>query len=597
MRTTRPYRAVSLLLSIIMAALLAGCSINLDENGNIGISADETAPQPEKTAGVSENEPEAQSEKAAEPTGDIVILFTSDVHCGIDQHFGYDGLWQIRERAKAEGNSVLLVDNGDSIQGEPVGTMTDGESIIRLMNEMGYDVATIGNHEFDYGMEKFLELTGEADFPYTSCNFNKDGELVFEPYIIKEAAGKKIAFVGITTPETLTSSTPKYFQDENGKFVYGFLQDKTGQGLYDAVQKAVDDALKAGADFVIAMGHLGNEEKNRPFTYADVIANTSGIDAFIDGHSHDMERNVVKNKDGQEIIRQACGYKLDGIGYIRISAADDAIDMGLFTWENQRLPSEVFGFENKMTQDVADETKVLDEELGKVVAHTDVDLVVNDPTERTPDNKPVRIIRTRETNLGDLCADAIRDQLGADVAIINSGGIRDEIPKGDITQKEILSVHPFGNMISMIEVTGQQLLDALEWGGSDLPGENGGFLQVSGLTYEIDADIESSVTKDEDSMFTGVSGKYRVRNVKVGDEELDPKKTYTLASHEYMLFNHGDGFTMFDGCKVVLDRVKLDNQVLIDYITQTLGGKVGEDYSDPYGQGRIIIDVQRRQGE
>ncbi len=597
-------QAAAVLTAFIMAVLLAGCTLSMDEDGNMsieGIAASGNQAQDTSDAAEAETVSDeaaeeentssdaAGEEQAAEENGDIVILFTSDVHCGADQHFGYDGLWQIKEKAKALGNNVLLVDDGDSIQGEPLGTMTKGEAIIELMNEVGYDVAIPGNHEFDYGMEQFMELTKRAKFPYISCNFNKEGELVFKPYVIKETGGKKIAFVGISTPETLTTSTPRYFQDENGKFIYGFLQDGTGKKLYDAVQKAVDDARAEGADYVIAMAHLGNEESSAPYTYADVINNTNGIDVFLDGHSHDLERISAKNKDGQEIIRQAVGSKLEGIGYVHIYKEDGTIDVGSFTWGNKMQASDVFGFENGVTKMVVEETKELDEKLGEVVAHTGVDLVINDPVARTSDNKPVRIIRNTETNLGDLCADAYRDQLGADVALINGGGIRDEIKKGDITLGDILSVHPYGNMLCLIEVTGQQILDALEWGSRSVPEENGGFMQVSGLTYEINTGIKSSCTMNDESMFTGVSGDYRVGNVKVGGEDLDPKKTYTLASHEYLLLNNGDGFTMFDGCNILLDRVKLDNQVLIDYITETLGGKVGEEYSDPYGQGRIVI--------
>ena len=177
---------------------------------------------------------------------DLIILFTSDVHCGVDQGWGYAGLYAVKESLAAD-NHVLLVDDGDAIQGEPIGTMTTGEAIINIMNTVGYDIAIPGNHEFDYGMDRFLELTEKANFPYISCNFNKEGELVFAPYAIKEFDGVKIGFVGVTTPLTPRSSTPKYFMDENGTFIYGFLQDETGEAVYDAVQKAVDDARAEGA--------------------------------------------------------------------------------------------------------------------------------------------------------------------------------------------------------------------------------------------------------------------------------------------------------------------------------------------------------------
>ena len=530
-------------------------------------------------------------EPASESTGlnqDLVVLFTSDVHCGVDQGFGYVGLQAVKEQMEAAGNHVILVDDGDSIQGEPLGTLTTGEESIKLMNDMGYEIAIPGNHEFDYGMDRFLELAEMAEFPYISCNFNKEGELIFDPYVIKEFDDAKVAFVGVTTPKTLTSSTPKYFKDEDGNFVYGFCQDDTGEGVYNAVQTAVDDARAEGADYVFIMGHMGNEAECEPWTYADVIRNTSGIDVFLDGHSHDMDQVVMQDKDGKDVYRSACGTKMHGIGYARISAEDGSIETGVYTWDNDVSAPELMGISNDMTKELDEATTELDEALSEVVAKTAVDLVINDPEVRDGDGNPIRIIRMAETNLGDLCADAYLDQSGADIAFVNGGGIRVDIPAGDITLGDILKVHPFGNAMCVIEVTGQQILDALEWGAHAVPGENGGFLQVAGLTYEIHTYIDSSCTQDENTLFTGVDGEYRVKNVMVGGEPLDLEKTYTLASHNYMLKNQGDGYTMFSGCNILQDEVKLDNQVLIDYITETLGGVIGEEYADPYGQGRII---------
>ena len=532
-------------------------------------------------------EPETPQEPA-----DIVVLFTSDVHCGVDQNFGYVGLKAVKDAAEAAGDHVLLVDNGDSIQGEPVGTMTRGEANIKLMNAIGYDVAIPGNHEFDYGAERFLELTELADFPYISCNFNKEGEMLFDPYIIKEFDGVKIAFVGVTTPLTLTTSTPKYFQDDEGNFIYGFLQDETGESVYDAVQHAVDDARAEGAQYVIVMGHMGNAEASSPWTYADVIANTNGIDAFLDGHSHDSDKVVMKNKDGEDVVRQACGTKLNSIGWLRISAEAGSVDTGLYTWSNSVSAPELLGLKNSMSAEVDNATAELDKKLAEVVAQTAVDLTIYDPEAVDANGKPIRIVRRAETNLGDLCADAYLDQSGADIAFLNGGAIRVSIAQGDITMNDILTVHPFGNMLCEIEVTGQQILDALEWGSRAVPDENGGFIQVAGLTYEIHTYLESTCTQDEKGMFTGVAGEYRVKNVMVGGEPLELDKTYTLAGQDYMLFSNGDGYTMFDGSKVLLDSVKLDNQVLIDYITETLGGVIGEEYANPYGQGRIVAVEQ-----
>lgn len=519
----------------------------------------------------------------------LVVLFTSDVHCGISTGWGYAGLYAIKE-SLAKDNYVLLVDDGDAIQGEPIGTMTNGEGIIDIMNAVGYDLAIPGNHEFDYGMERFLELASKADFPYISCNFNKEGELVFAPYAIKEFDGVKIAFVGVTTPYTLRSSTPRYFMNDEGEFIYGFLQDETGEAVYSAVQKAVDDARADGAQYVILLAHLGNEAECAPWTYSDVIASTTGIDALLDGHSHDTDQVVMKNKDGQDVVRSACGTKFANIGVVTITP-DGKISSELYSW-NINIPApQLLGLENAGSQAVSAASDTLQEKLSQVVASTMVDLVINDPEAVTEEGKPIRIVRRAETNLGDLCADAYLDQSsGADIALVNGGGIRVSINKGDITLNDILKVHPFGNSLTVIEVTGQQVLDALEWSVHSLPGEFGGFDHVAGLTFEYDATLPSPCRQDDKGFFAGVDEtmERRVRNVLVGGKPLDPEATYKVASHDYQLLNNGDGYTMFAGCTILQESVKLDNQVLIDYITGTLGGVVGEGYENPYGQGRIV---------
>ena len=531
----------------------------------------------------------AEEGEAPERSADVVILFTSDVHCGVDQGFGYAGLAGVRDYLAAKGDAVILVDDGDNIQGEPIGTMTKGESLVDLMNQAGYELAIPGNHEFDYGMDRFLELaTQKAKFEYISCNFNHEGELVFKPYAIKELGGAKVAFVGVTTPKTLTSSTPKYFQNDSGEFVYGFFQDETGEGVYNAVQSAVDAARAEGADYVVVMGHMGNEEECRPWTYADVIEHTNGIDVFLDGHSHDTEQVVMKNKDGDEVLRSACGTKLSCIGWCRI-AQDGKITTGLYTWNNDASVPAMLGLENKMSKAVTAASAALDKKLQEVVATSQVLLTINDPEAVDDNGKPIRMVRRAETNLGDLCADAYRFQSGADIAFVNGGGVRTNIAAGKITLDDILLVHPFGNAMCVIEVTGQQILDALEWGARKVPGENGGFLQVSGLSYEIHSYLPDPCQVDENTMCAGFEGERRVQNVLVGGEPIDPAATYTLASHDYMLLNNGDGFTAFNGAKLLQDRVKLDNQVLIDYITENLGGVIGEQYEDLTGDGRIVI--------
>jgi 2',3'-cyclic-nucleotide 2'-phosphodiesterase (5'-nucleotidase family) len=518
----------------------------------------------------------------AEKSGDTVILVTSDIHCGVYDGFGLDGLYAIREQLESKGDSVLLVDDGDSYQGEPIGTFSKGEDVVRLLNKMKYDVCIPGNHDFDFGMERFLELAEMAEYPIICCNFNKEGKLLFDPYIILESAGKKIAFIGVTTPNTITDSTPKNFQDEDGNYIYGFMADETGELLYSTIQKYIDEVRSKGADYVFLMGHLGINQGAYPYRSNDVVSNITGIDAILDGHTHDNEQMVYKDASGKDIPRLAPGTKLNTICYVRISK-DGKITTGAYEWTNAINANDLLGINNELSGILEQAIEELSIKVNTPVAKTDYDLVIYDPSTSK------RIVRKMESNLGDLCADAMRIQNNADIGIINGGGVRDNISKGDITYGDILSVHPFGNSACVIEATGQQIKDALEWGARAVPDENGGFLQVSGLTYEIDSTIPNSCTQDVSGMFTGVNGEYRVRNIMVGDKPIDLQKTYTIASTTYTLINNGDGFTMFNGCKVLENDIKLDYQILSDYITDDLSGTVGNKYADPYGEGRIKI--------
>lgn len=520
---------------------------------------------------------------------DVLVLFTSDVHCGVDRNFGYAGLEMVKETAENDGNYVILADNGDSIQGEPVGIITQGETNIRLMNEMGYDVVIPGNHEFDYGMDRFMELVEMAEFPYISCNFTLKGETVFDPYLIKEYDGVKIAFVGITTPETLSTSTPRYFQDEDGNFIYGFCQGGDGSDFYAAVQKAVDGARAEGADYVIALAHLGMEAAVRPYSYADVIEHTNGIDALLDGHSHDNNHFDVKNKDGKVIPRQACGTKMAAIGWLRISAADGSITTGLYTWNNDVSLTDLLGIENHMTAQVRRATEDINRQLAKPVGKAAVDLTVNSPTEVDEAGAPLRMIRRSETNFGDLIADAFRVRMGTDIGYANGGGVRDGIPVGEIKVNDLMKSTPFGNKIVVVEATGQQILNALEYGVSAWPDEGGGFPQVSGMTYEINVGIPTSAVHDDHGMFTGIDGEYRVRNVMIGGEPLDLEKTYTVAGFDYNLLYNGNGQTAFDGCNVIKTSDDLDYMLIAAYIQNDLGGVIGVGYEDPEGAGRITF--------
>ena len=531
---------------------------------------------------------DSQAQDENEDKKDIMILYTSDIHCGIDEGFGYAGLEQILKYEQEKGYEVILVDDGDNIQGDPLGLLTKGDALIDLMNKMGYSVAIPGNHEFDYGVDNFLSLAEKAQFKYISCNFQYKGENVFDPYVIREIGGRKIGFVGVTTPTTITASKPTLFEDENGEFVYSFLQDETGECVYNAVQSAVDNARKEGAEYVIVLGHLGNEEQCRPWTYADVISHTNGIDAFLDGHSHDTDQVIMKNKDGKEVPRSACGTKMQHIGWCRIPAEGE-VTAGIYSWTLDDSAPEVLGIENEMSTAVKEARGSISKLLEGKIAVSEQEMTIYDPVAVDPEWGKVRMIRRAETNLGDLCTDAYRFMTGADIALLGGGGIRVSIPAGDVTMKNMYEVFPFGNEICVVQATGQQILDALEWGAAAVPGENGGFMQVSGLSYEIHTYIDSTCTKDVNGMFTGVAGERRVRNVKVNGTPIDPDALYNVAGNDYWFLNGGDGQTAFNGAERVDAGGLLDVHLLVDYLTGELGGVIGKEYSDPTGQGRIVI--------
>lgn len=573
---------------------------------------------------------------------DIVILYTNDVHCGIDDKIGYAGLALYKKEMQAQTPYVTLVDAGDAIQGAPIGTLSDGGYIIDIMNQVGYDFAVPGNHEYDYGMPRFLELAGKLRCGYYSSNFMdlKTNTPVFAPYKMFTYGNTKVALVGATTPESFTKSTPAYFQDGSGNYIYGFCEDETGKKLYDQIQQSVNSARAEGAQFVILVGHLGENGTTDRWTSDNVIKNTNGIDVVIDGHSHEEYTKDLKNKDGKDVLLTQAGTKLNKIGKLTIhtdgSLANELVAQvpvtavsstytvkkgdSLSRIAKRELGSydrwrEIYNANRDKVKDpdvltlgsqlvipgktaVSEDGKALDydtdqfikniqaqyqESLKAVLGHTDVDLTIINPATGE------RAVRNGETNLGDLCADAYRKVLGADIGIVNGGGVRAGIKPGNITYNDTLTVHPFGNMGCVVEATGQQIKDALEMASRNYPKENGGFLQVSGLTYTIKTSVPSSVQLDEKGNFVKVSGAYRVADIKVGDSPIDPAKVYTVASHNYMLKMAGDGMTMFKNSKVIRDDVMTDVDILSAFIRSNLGGNVGADYANPSGQGRITI--------
>ena len=570
---------------------------------------------------------------------DIVILHTNDVHTYIDGEISYDVIAGVKAELEKMYNFVILADAGDAIQGTAFGSMDKGATIVKLMNAAGYDIATLGNHEFDYDMEGTMNVIEWAEYPYVSCNFYHEenfvrNENVLDSYVTFVCGDMSVAFIGITTPESFTKSTPAYFQDDNGNYIYGIAGGEDGQKLYADVQAAIDEVKALGVDKVIALGHLGDDKASQPWTSEETIANTTGLDAFIDGHSHStVLGKEVADKAGNAVLLSSTGEYFGKIGMMVIDSETGAITTDFITVNELtetttdaegKEVTNVVGYElasNLYTGakwPVDEEVKAIKDawineintKLGEVIGSTNL-------TFDNYDAEGKRLVRSQETNTGDLAADALYwlfDEMGldVDVAIMNGGGVRNKAITGEISYLVAKQIHTFGNVACLQTITGQQLLDALEWGARfvDAGKENGGFLHVSGITYEIDSSYpESTVADDKGVWVSGPTAGYRVHDIKVYNKEtgayepIDLAASYNLAGYNYTLRDLGDGFAMFDGAINVLDYVAEDYMVVSNYISDFEGGVVEAtnspllakypgmllDYSTVNGSGRIVV--------
>ena len=544
---------------------------------------------------------------------DVTILYTNDVHTYIDNKSPkptYAAIAALKKSIEDTGRDVLLVDAGDHIQGTAYGSMDDGATIIELMNEAGYDLATPGNHEFDYGMARAKAVLREADFPYVSCNWVdlRTGFNVLPSVKFFFVGGRKIAFVGVTTPETFTKSTPAYFMnDAQTKYIYDILGGEDGQKLYDAVQKAIDKAEFWGADTIIGLGHLGVDPSSSPWTSEEVIAHTHGFTAFIDGHSHTVMANKqVTDASGKAVTLTQTGSYFKNIGKMTVGADGTITTELIDTYE---------GLDAAVAATASNWISAVDDMLGEEIAVGDTKFYINDPATGK------RRIRSGETNLGDFVADGIYtyfneiEELHCDIAIMNGGGIRTDVEAGPWSFKTCKTVSPFGNVACLMSVTGQQIQDALEFGARFAGAEgkeNGGFLQVAGARYTIHTGTPNTVQTNEKNVWTGSAATPRVSNVEIYDkttgtyQPLDPNATYALAGMNYTLRNLGDGFAMFDGATLIKDYVSEDYLVMSSYAAMFGGVDANGlphlasanspladypgyllNYEDPYGAGRI----------
>ncbi len=508
-------------------------------------------------------------------TEDIIIFYENDVHCAAD---GYSLLKGLKNEALKETDYVGVVSSGDFIQGGNLGVVSKGEYIINLMNLVGYDAVGLGNHEFDYKLNRLFELQKMLNAPLVNVNLkNEKNESVFEPYKIITYGETKVAFLGVVTPETITSSSPTQFKNEKGDYIYSFSPDN----LCETIQEGVDSAKKKGADYVILLSHLGTMEGIEKWSTQYVAKNTTDIDVILDAHSHAViEKEVLENKNGEEVYLTSTGTKFENIGKLTISK-NGTIDTKLIKTEECTVRDEKV---LEYTARINEEYKNLGE---RKVGVNNVNLVAYG-------EGGTRIVRKQETNLGNLCADAYRIVTNSDIGMANGGGVRADVQKGDITFNDLLTVFPFNNQACVVEVTGSTLLDVLEFSVREYPNENGGFMQVSGLKFDFDPQVKSSVEVDEKDAFVKTCGERRVSNVFVLNsqtkewEKLDVNQTYSVASNGFVVSELGDGYTMFKDRLSLTETGMLDIEILESYVTENLNGVIGEEYNVPENRINIL---------
>ena len=480
---------------------------------------------------------------------EIVILYENDVHCEI---YGYLSLSALRNELKQEYEHVGIVSSGDFLQGGSYGSISKGEYIVRIMNLVGYDAIAIGNHEFDYGLERLFELTDMLETKPLSANFMKIGEgECFEPYSIVTYGDVKIAYIGITTPGTPEkTSFPTQFEDENKNPIYTFNKDN----MAAVVQKNIDKARAEGADFVIALSHLGDNEND--YTARALVSEIVGLDVVLDAHSHSViESDTLIDKEGNAVVYSSTGTKFENIGKLVISG--DKITTELISLESYTETDPV------LYEGIVQINAEYGDIANKKIAYSAYDLI-------TEDADGNRIIRNSETNLGNLVADAFRTVLGADISYFNGGGIRTDIKAGEITYNNLLNVVPFSNTGVVVEVDGATVLKMLNVSVEAWPEEDGSFPHVSGITFFVNTLGEPGDRVYNAKILNSETGKY---------EALELDKKYTIASINFILLEGGGGMDMFEGARVVNDTGILDIHILESYIASNLGGVIPEKYA------------------
>ena len=510
--------------------------------------------------------------------GKTVILHTNDVHGSIEL---YAKVAAMKGDYEAQGAQVILADAGDYSQGTVYVSVNKGKDAVTMMNAAGYDVATIGNHEFDYGYAQLKSNLDSAAFKVVCANVLQDGSPVFDAYTMINKGGVQVAFVGLETPEAQTKANPALIQG---------LTFLAGDEMYAAVQTQVDAARTAGADIVIVLTHLGVDSSSEPNTSYDLYKKVSGIDFIIDGHSHTV---MTKGPEGEPI--QSTGTALNNIGVITIDNATKKIESNelIPIWHTEEVDGKevtVYDY-TKSDETVANAAKAIidpiDADYDQKFAESAVDL----NGAKAPGN------RTEETNLGDLITDAMMWAIktkapGVDmtnaVAITNGGGIRAAIAKGDITKKDVNTVLPFGNTLAVVYVKGSELLEALEVSTYCTPKSLGGFPQFAGMEVELNTacEYDANDTTYPGSTYFGPKSINRITIKTVNGKAFDKDATYAVITNNFLAAG-GDTYYAFAAAQTQFDTGLPLDEILMEYITVELNGVVTDKYAAP--QGRLTI--------
>lgn len=505
----------------------------------------------------------------------IVVMYENDIHCGVD---GYAKFAALRSEFQAKTPYVTTVSSGDFLQGGDVGNMTTGAGIVDIMNKVGYDYVTLGNHEFDYGLERMTTLMDSLSATVVDANFCRlpSRELVFKPYAVKEYGNVKVAFLGLTTPSTVTASSPLKFMDGKGNWMYGFMGDE----LDEQTNRMAEQARSEGADYVVLLSHIGDLEELLYETSVELIGRTRGIDVVLDGHAHSVIRDtLIANADGQMVHLTSTGTQFQNMGVLIIDTLGNISTTLYDTEKYDKVDAEVKQFVDKVKEEATAVGNV-------VVGHTDFKLSISDSGGQ-------RLVRKQECGIANFIVDSYRETFGADVAVMNGGGVRVDIEAGDVTYNNLFNVTPFGKKLCSGTITGQQLLDALEVCYALLPGENGGFAQISGMRLDIDTLKKADIVL-EDGLFVAVAedSPRRVSNLEIMNrttgryEPVVPSRTYTIVGSDFVLREMGDGGA-FRYVKCNSDLGVTDAEITVQYFRDNLQGNMPARYSAPEGRIRI----------